>query len=256
MLESYYKIVYYHFEEKMEIGIYGLGRFGSFFATKMIEQGHQVYGFSRSGKTDLPGIIYSDEKTVLSQKYIFFCVAISAFEEVIKKCAKKISNDSVVCDTCSVKLFPCEIMEKYLPENIQIMATHPMFGPDSAKNGLKNLPLVICPVRVDRAKVDYWEKEFSSWGLDVFKMSPDRHDREAAYSQGITHFLGRTLKELDLPYTDLATVGYKSLMEIVEQTCNDSLTLFKDLQHYNPYAVNMRRDLKRALQETMNALEW
>jgi len=240
----------------MEIGIYGLGRFGQFFAQLMIEKGHTVYGYSRSGNIILPGLINSDEKTVLSQKYVFFCVAISSFEEVLKRSIPRLGKDTIVCDTCSVKLYPCNVMEKYLPENIQFMGTHPMFGPDSAKKGVEGLPLVLCPLRISRKECDIWEKEFENWGLKVYKMSPDRHDREAAYSQGITHFLGRTLKELNLPDTELATVGYSKLMGIVEQTCNDSLTLFKDLQHYNPYAVNMRKDLKRAIQETMNALEW
>jgi hypothetical protein len=44
-------------------------------------------------------------------------------------------------------------------------------------------------------------------------------------------------------------------MSIVEQTCNDPLQLFYDLQRYNPYAKQMRRGLKGALDTVMQALK-
>ena len=75
----------------------------------------------------------------------------------------------------------------------------------------------------------------------------NRHDREAAYSQGVTHFVGRMLDELKLQKTQLATVGYTKLLEIVEQTCNDPLQLFLDLQRYNPYAQQMHNELNSAI---------
>ena len=57
--------------------------------------------------------------------------------------------------------------------------------------------------------------------------------------------VGRVLNELKLEKTELATVGYNNLMTIVEQTCNDSIQLFYDLQRYNPHAHLMRLRLKR-----------
>ncbi len=87
-----------------------------------------------------------------------------------------------------------------------------MFGPDSGKNGLKGLPLVICPVNCKTETLSWWVEEFARWGgLDVMHMSCDQHDREAAWSQGITHFVGgRTLSELSLGDTKLATKGYRT----------------------------------------------
>ena len=35
-------------------------------------------------------------------------------------------------------------------------------------------------------------------GLVIQEMTTHEHDREAAYTQGITHFIGRTLNELNL----------------------------------------------------------
>ena len=54
--------------------------------------------------------------------------------------------------------------------------------------------------------------------------------------------------------TPIATQGYRSLMTIVDQTCNDPITLFYDLQRYNPYAKEMRLSLQVAIEKVLNEL--
>lgn len=115
--------------------------------------------------------------------------------------------------------------------------------------------MVVCPLSCPVIVVNEWVSLFEKWGLDVIRMTCDEHDREAAWSQGITHFVGRTLDELELKDTRLATTGYKLLMSIVEQTCNDPIQLFYDLQRYNPYAKQMRMSLKGALDVVMQELK-
>ena len=86
-------------------------------------------------------------------------------------------------------------------------------------------------------------------------MTADDHDRDAAFSQGVTHFIGRVLKEMDLEEKEIATKGYISLLEIVEQTCHDPLQLFYDLQRFNPYTRDMRHSLRLALENVGYRLE-
>ena len=102
--------------------------------------------------------------------------------------------------------------------------------------------------------IDLVKDYFTSIGLQVLEMTPRHHDREAAYSQGVTHFVGRTLHELGMCPTPIATQGYRSLMTIVEQTCNDPITLFYDLQRFNPYAKEMRLSLQVAIEKVLNTL--
>jgi len=239
----------------MKIGVYGLGRFGSFWASELAKHGFTVFGYGRSAKEAPAGVVLVTEDEVLSGDVLFYCVAISAFEEVLKRTAPKIKASTLVMDTCSVKIYPAKLMRKHLGEEVPCIATHPMFGPDSGKNGIAGLPMVICPVHASSALVQEWVEEFSRWKLNVHQMSCDQHDREAAWSQGITHFVGRTLSELSLGETQLATTGYRSLTSIVEQTCNDPLQLFYDLQRYNPYAKQMRMGLKGAVDTVMQTLK-
>ena len=75
-----------------------------------------------------------------------------------------------------------------------------------------------------------------------------------AYSQGITHYIGRVLADLNLKNTKINTLGYKKILEIIQQTCNDSWQLFCDLQHFNPYTKKMRKDLHESIEKIYSIL--
>ena len=98
------------------------------------------------------------------------------------------------------------------------------------------------------------EDYFSKKHMRVILMTPDEHDRMVAYSQGITHYIGRVLSDLKLKPTLINTLGYQKLLEIVQQTCNDSWQLFTDLQKYNPYTKNMRIDLHKSIERIYKSL--
>lgn len=239
----------------MNVGVYGLGRFGSFWASQLAAK-LAVKGYNRTPRSSFPeGIALATREEVLSCDTIVLCVSISSFREVVASIAGELKPGTVVMDTCSVKSYPASVMRELLPDEVQIIATHPMFGPDSGKNGIAGLPLVYSPVRCSAAKADQWRQVFASMGLNVLEMDCDQHDREAAYSQGVTHFVGRVLDELHLEPTNMATLGYRRLMSVVEQTCNDPIQLFYDLQRYNPYAHDMRVRLRDALETVLSVLE-
>lgn len=240
--------------KKKTIGIYGLGRFGSFWASLFTED-FTVIGYNRTPRDiHIDGVQLVSEDELLSADALFICVAISSFEAVIQSVSSRIKPGTIVFDTCSVKCYPADIMKSNLPEGVSSIATHPMFGPDSAKDGVKGLPMVFSPLECGRDESRYWYKVFEGMGMKMIEMSPDEHDSEAAETQGITHVIGRVLGEMHLEESPIATKGYSKLMEIVEQTCNDPYQLFMDLQHYNPYTHDMRGKLKRSLDKTMKAL--
>lgn len=239
----------------MKIGVYGLGRFGSFWAASLAKS-YPVVGYNRSPlRTPPVGVPVVPLDELFSCDTLILCVAISSFRQVLKEIAPFLKPGVLVMDTCSVKIYPASVMEKILPQEIEIIATHPMFGPDSGKDGITGLPLVFSPIRCRAATSDLWRSLFQDMQLHVIEMSCDQHDREAAYSQGITHFIGRVLDELHLAPTQLATLGYRRLMSIVEQTCNDPIQLFYDLQRYNPYAHDMRLNLTQALDTMLSVLD-
>ena len=239
----------------MGIGVYGLGRFGFFWAG-LLSRYFNVKGFSRNRARETPkGVERVDEDELLEQDVIYLCVSISAMEDVLRRIAGRLKPDTLVVDTCSVKVYPSKLMEEILPGNVRIIASHPMFGPDSARDGLDGLPMIMWPRRNSDREFEFWRDFFKGIGLKVLKMDPDSHDREAAFTQGITHYIGRVIADLDLKESDIATVGYRKLLEIVAQTCNDPWQLFIDLQHFNPYTAVMREKLHASIDKIMKKLD-
>ena len=239
---------------RVQVGIYGLGRFGVFWAAQLARH-VPVCAYSRRLHRPPAGVRMVSERQVLHCPVVVLCVAISAFEEVVDRIAPHLRPDTLVMDTCSIKGMAARIMEQRLPATTQILATHPMFGPDSARDGIAGLPMILCPVRVAAHGLQEWRRRFSAMGLRVITMTADEHDREAAFTQGVAHYLGRVLAEMGLRHSEIATVGYQQLREIVEQTCNDSMQLFVDLQRYNPYTAEMRERLEDALSSVRSQLD-
>lgn len=239
----------------MTVGVYGLGRFGRYWAS-LLAQKFRVIGYSRSPKPDLPEEIEQvDKEDIVQADVLFMCVSISAFESVVRDIAPLLKKGIILFDTCSVKVHPAQVMRQLLPEHVNSIASHPMFGPDSGKNGTEGLPMVMSSITANVHVFEYWKSVFLSYGMQVIQMSPDEHDHQAAYTQGVTHFIGRVLQDLHLPESRIATMGYRKLLEIIEQTCNDPIQLFYDLQRYNPYTGEMRNAVFQSFQHTLNMLE-
>ncbi len=185
---------------------------------------------------------------------LFFAVPISEFESALREVRPHLRPGCLIMDTCSVKVYPLHVMQRELPPWVEALGTHPLFGPDSAKDGLQGLRIVFCPLRVSPTSLMFWRAFWERRGVRVIEMSPDEHDRRAAYSQGITHFVGRVLGELPLESGEITTRGFEAIRGVIEQTTHDTWQLFSDLQHYNPYTPQMREDLIRAFTTIMAKL--
>ena len=77
-------------------------------------------------------------------------------------------------------------------------------------------------------------------------MTADEHDKQAANSLNLTHFIGRVLQEYGFKPTQIDSLGAKKLKEIMDQVCNDTWELYEDMQKYNPYAKEMIFQIAKA----------
>lgn len=185
---------------------------------------------------------------------VFLTVPISAVPETLERLAPHLGQRTTVIDTCSVKAFPVAEMERILPSTAGIIACHPMFGPDSALTRTDLLPVITWPVRDRHDRYASLLESFGRLRMRVVEMTPEEHDREAAFTQGITHLIGRLLAEMQLRPSEIATLGYRRLLQVMEQTCNDPIQLFQDLQRYNEHTREMRRQFAQALERTERLL--
>lgn len=235
------------------LGIIGYGRFGAVLY-RMLKSYFTIVVHDTS-KKQVKGVTYVSLPEVCQSDVVVFAVPISKLEAVVKKAKKHLSKQQTVMDVSSVKVHPKNIFSTHLKDSgVYQLLTHPMFGPDSTKDGFKGLPVMIHGLFAPRNVVHYWKALFKKIGLEVAEMTPEEHDKEAAFSQGVTHFMGRVLDDMNLKPTSIDTKGFKVLMETVEQTCNDTWELFKDLQHYNPYTKKMRKKLEDSFHHVQNQL--
>ena len=239
------------------VSIYGYGRFGKFWADLLSRDFH-VKAYSRRGlqnKEVSPGIEICDKKEIYNCDAIFYCVAISALQGVLEEATVYCRKETIFFDTCSVKMLPARWMQELLPAGSRIIATHPMFGPDSFQQTERELPMVMCDISAGTEIFTSWADYFSSLPFQVKIMTPEEHDQKTASSQGITHYIGRVLGDLQLQPGSIDTHGYKQLLKIIEQTCNDSRQLFLDLHNYNPYAEPMLQRLNQSIEKIGQALK-
>ena len=235
------------------IGIIGFGRFGKVLAN-ILQKGFSIKAYDLNPTGAFPGVEFINLESVLKEKVIFIAVPIRHFELVVKEISPLLPAGTTIIDVCSVKKHPAEIMDTNLPENVGIIATHPMFGPDSfiSNNRLK---MMMNNTRDTHDQFNFWQQFFTDQGIQVMEMSPDQHDRMAAQTQGVTHFLGRMLKEYGIRKTTIDTQGFRDLLDLVDQTCNDTWELYTDLQLYNPYTDDMIDKLKLATESLDNRLK-
>ena len=227
---------------KNQLGIIGFGQFGQFMAQHLAP----FFDVSVYDNADLKteaekiGVRWSDFETVAGARIVIFAVPLKAFETVLTRAAAFLKADAVCFDVCSVKMEPLRLMQNLLPETVEIVGTHPLFGPQSGREGIEGMRVALCPLRTAKTEA---VKRFLTEDLKlrVFEKSPEEHDREMAHVQALTHFVARALDELHVVDSELATVSYEELMRAARLVSEDSWELFQTIQRGNPFADTKRK---------------
>ena len=188
----------------------------------------------------------SFDKTVSSQ-LILLCVPISAMEETLRKTAPLLREGQIVVDTCSVKVRPVEWMLAHLPDSVQILGTHPLFGPDSGKEGVAGLKIALCPVRINPEIYRQIREYLKSLQLILIETRPEEHDRQIAKSQAIFHFIAQAIKRLHWNGQAISTPGPEVFYRLVRTVQHDTKQLFLDLEQLNPNAAQYRQQFIQEL---------
>lgn len=232
------------------MGIMGFGNFTSF----MIPYLKKFYDISVYDPKDCSieasrlGVKLCTLKEVCSKATLLIAVPIQYLEESLKSCASFINKPTFVVDVSSVKLKTVALLDQYLQKDVKWVATHPLFGPQSGKNGLSGLSVVVCTKEDDQFEgVQSFLRD--SLGLKVLLKTPDEHDKEMAYVQALSHFVSRALDRMNIPESDQKTFAYQCLLDIRHTLRGDSWDLFFSIQNENPYAVDLRHSFLNELEK-------
>lgn len=242
---------------KKRVAIIGFGRFGRLLA-ELMQADYDVAivdnnadaqeAAKQMGLTPIPFALLTQADV------IFLAVPIAALEGVLQQLQPIAHKDQTVIDICSVKVYPAKLMQRYLPD-CQTLASHPLFGPDSAKHGLKGLKIVLCPLSIKKANLRTWQSFWKKYGVQVLEKTPEEHDKDMIYSLGFTHALARMIDHMNIPDLTLTTRNYEAIRQVAELSLNDTPQLYHDMLYYNPFFSQMKSQLKAAAAETLNSLD-
>nr|XP_018622418.1 arogenate dehydrogenase 1, chloroplastic-like isoform X1 [Nicotiana tomentosiformis] len=249
----------------MRIGIIGLGPFAQFLAKTMIKQGHIIRATSRSDYSEMCanlGILFFRDMGAFLEsdnEVIMISTSILSLSRVVESipfhCLKR---PTLFVDVLSVKEHPKDVLLRILPQECDLLCTHPMFGPESGKDGWTDLTFMYDMVRIrDQSLCSSFLQIFSIEGCKMLEMTCEEHDKLAARSQFLTHTIGRILSEMEVEPTPIDTKGFQKLVQVKESSARDSFDLFSGLFIHNRFArqqVQMK-NLEVAVEKTKQKLE-
>lgn len=253
-------------EQRLSIGIVGFGTFGQFMAKRMVQAGHRVLATSRSPyhkEAAAMGVDYFQDVDDFCEEHpdvVILCSSILSTAAVLRQLpVQRLKRNTLFVDVLSVKAFPKQLLLRELPPEMDILCTHPMFGPDSGKGSWKGLNFMYEVVRVGHdaqrmARIENFLRFFRNEGCRIVEMSCEEHDRQAASTQFITHTVGRVLGAMDVHSTDINTKGFDALLNLVENTSHDSFDLYYGLFLYNANATEELERLEMAFDRVKKQL--
>ncbi|MCB1512339.1 MAG: prephenate dehydrogenase, partial [Hyphomicrobiaceae bacterium] len=107
---------------------------------------------------------------------VILAVPVTSLTLAIRQIRPFLRPGCLVIDVGSVKVSPARVMLAELPPDVEILGTHPLFGPQSAHDGIAGRKIAICPLRCrsTRRVAAFLHKAL---GLDVHVTTPEEHDR-------------------------------------------------------------------------------
>lgn len=231
------------------VGIVGFGSFGEFMALHL--KGHfqiSVYDIQdRTEEATALGVTFSPLSDVLKKKFVVLGIPVQYLETFLIEHAAHVDQKSLILDVASVKVEPLKLLAQYLPEN-RVIGLHPLFGPQSGKDGIESLNMVMCPSD-DPSYACLKAFLSETLKLNVLERTPEEHDKQMGYVQALTHFIGRAVNEMDIPDVEQKTKAYEYLLDLKRTLGRDSWDLFVTIEKHNPFAREIRESFLKELNE-------
>jgi len=218
------------------MGIIGFGAFGQLIAA------HLAPYFDIIAYDPVPvagSVEMADFANVAACEIVILAVPVTSLRETVTAILPYISTGTLVLDVGSVKLQTAAIMRELIPVHIDVVATHPLFGPQSAQDGLTGLKIAICPVHGNKHPhvARFLQQEL---GLDTIITSPENHDRELAMVQGLTHLIAKVLTRMEPLPNHMTTRSFDLIIEAIDMVRDDAPEVFHAIEITNPYAADVR----------------
>lgn len=180
---------------------------------------------------------------------ILFCVPIAFMADTIKEVAPHAPEGSVLMDVASIKTEAAEALEKYAPENTEILPCHPMFGPRVPT--LERQIIVLTPIE---NRSDKWLSRIKDYltksNCEIVITTPSEHDKYMSIVQGLTHFsyiaLASTIRKLNINIKEsrnFSSPVYSLMLDMASRIVYQNPYLYYSIQKNNKETGNARNAL-------------
>jgi len=218
----------------------GSGRMGRWFASFLLRDGKEVVITGRDerklldAKQELGVEVVTNAEAVKWADVILVSVPLDNFEPVVQELQPYIRLKHVMIDVTSVKVFPVEIMHKYIKTGLTL-GIHPMFGPGAGSMAKQNF--VLTPTNEqERALAQKVREYLLAKGGKVTLMDPQEHDEMMAVILGLSHFIAIISADTLLGLGGIKqreAIGgttYKLLLTLVESVISEDPEFYASLQ--------------------------
>ena len=226
-----------------KLGLFGLGAFGRlivqhlspYFDIYACDPSPEAKAFARRHNVTLV-----DLPTAAACQIVVLATPIRTLHDLARSIAPYVLPHALIADVGSVKIKPAAWLSESLPKTVSILCTHPLFGPQSARKGIHDLEIVLCPVRIRHmsAILRFFQKTLD---LKVSVTTPEGHDKALAAVQGLTHLIAKVMSGLEPLPTQHTTRSYDLLMQGIGLVQGDSDELFLSIERDNPFASEVRK---------------
>jgi len=228
----------------------GTGEMGQWFTPFFKNHDYEVVVWGSSGKVEVAermGVEFAHDLDVAisTSDIVIVTVPINITERVIRETAPKMKSGSLLMDFTSLKVGPTEAMRKYAPEDVEILGTHPMFGPSIPS--LHGQIFILTPIN---GRSEKWfpvmHSLFEDNGAHIEVISPAEHDRFVSVVQGLTHFayitIGTTFDSLDFSVNEsrrFMSPVYDIMLDFVGRIIGQNPYLYAYIQMENPEVLRV-----------------
>lgn len=194
---------------------------------------------------------------VVTSEWLILAVPIPALKNVLIQIKDIVPKNTLVVDVCSVKVYPVKWMQEILRNKCQIIASHPMFGPESTLNAntFEDLNLMLHNVSADEIAYKHYREFWTLMGVNIVEITPEQHDKYAAYTINYNHFIGRVGEMVGICPTPIDTRGFRIVYKALQYVTRDTWELFYSMQLYNPYASEMLKKVSDCVKELQDKLD-
>jgi len=234
------------------MGIIGFGAFGRLMAQHL--QAHfNILAYDPAPNAVPAGVEVTDLARVAQADIVVLAVPVAAMRDTVRVIVPHLQEGALLLDVGSVKMQVADVLCDLVPAHVDVIATHPLFGPQSAKHGLRGLKIALCPLQGARhLPVAAFLRAL---GLQVIVTTPEKHDRELAMVQGVTHLIAKVLSRMDQRPRQMTTRSFEHLCKAVDMVRDDAPEVFQAIEMANPHASAVRQRFFAKAQALARELE-